>query len=150
MLKAVAKNVVASYHTLFDVEQRVFGAATRYDRVRNWLRCSEQEFDNDALRQQLGHVAQQAADQMPSEDALRTDMQALQEAIHATRFQHRLACDLHRVLGGEKQCKICFGATADTVLMPCGHALCQSCATRVSCCPYCNLSFCSQQRVYYM
>jgi len=150
MLKAVAGNVVASYRTLFEVEQRVFGAATRYDRVSNWLRCSDQEFDNDALREQLGHVAQQAADQMPDEEALGNDMRALQEAIHATRFQHRLACDLHRVLGGEKQCKICFGATADTVLMPCGHALCQSCAKRVSCCPYCNLSFCSQQRVYYM
>lgn len=150
MLKAVAGNVVASYHTLFEVEQRVFGAATRYDRVSNWLRCSDQEFDNDALREQLGHVAQQAVHQMPGEEALGNDMRALQEAIHATRFQHRLACDMHRVLGGEKQCKICFGATADTVLMPCGHALCQSCAKRVSCCPYCNLSFCSQQRIYYM
>lgn len=150
MLKAVAGNVVASYRTLFEVEQRVFGAATRYDRVSNWLRCSDQEFDNDALREQLGHVAQQAADQMSGEEALGNDMRALQEAIHATRFQHRLACDMHRVLGGEKQCKICFGATADTVLMPCGHAMCQSCAKRVSCCPYCNLSFCSQQRVYYM
>ena len=150
MLVAIVARITQDYTHLFDLEQRLLGAADHYDRVRNWLSCSDAEFDDHELREQLATIAQTAADALPSQDQLAADVGAIKKAIAAVKFNRGLARDIHRLLGGEKQCKICFGATADTALVPCGHALCGACAARVSCCPYCNLTFCTKQRIYYM
>ena len=40
---------------------------------------------------------------------------------------------------GSEECKICFSAAINTVLVPCGHrGMCLACAERLDTCPYCK------------
>ena len=50
---------------------------------------------------------------------------------------------------GSEECKICFSAAINTVLVPCGHrAMCLSCAERLDECPYCKAKISLAQQCF--
>ncbi|KAG0589167.1 hypothetical protein KC19_1G000400 [Ceratodon purpureus] len=45
-------------------------------------------------------------------------------------------------------CRICLTNEVDTIVIPCGHVLCQRCSTALSKCPFCRRQVTKCQRIY--
>ena len=151
VVQAVVTDTVHDYTRLFAAETKVFGDAEHCDRVRQWLRCTDAEFDSSAnARQQLEPIANERVENILQDTSFSDEMRGLKQTIRKVKFNQQLVRGVSRLAGGEKQCKICFAGTANVALIPCGHALCDACAKKVSACPYCNLAFCTTQPLFYM
>ena len=48
----------------------------------------------------------------------------------------------------DKECPVCMEKPKNTTLVPCGHRVCDSCATQVRDCPFCKQAFTQTVRNY--
>ena len=69
--------------------------------------------------------------------------QADTESAHAASAQGEVE-QLQRCL----ECCVCLDARVCVLLMPCGHRLCQGCASSVSVCPQCQKTVNSHQAIF--
>lgn len=45
-------------------------------------------------------------------------------------------------------CRVCLTNEVDTIVVPCGHVLCQRCSSAVTRCPFCRHQVTKSQRIY--
>jgi len=163
MAQRLVDDVVAGYKAYFEAEQDVLAVAERYDALQAWAHQSKALFAQadtvegtvSAFDEMVAHYFQTGVD--PSApDTQTTDggvwankMRAAKQAWLDVQAQRHVVDRLQAVVGHACTCKVCFGATVTTALVPCGHTLCKACAEQVGQCPFCNATFYTRQDLYF-
>ena len=60
----------------------------------------------------------------------------------------RIVARLEEVSRAERCCSICMDLPKDTVLVPCGHLYCRTCAASISTCAECRMGIEQRVRAY--
>ena len=163
MAQRLVDDVVAGYKAYFEAERDVLAVAERYDALQAWAHQSKALFDQadtvegavSAFDEMVAHYFQTGVD--PSAPDARTTnggvwankMRAAKQAWLDVQAQRHVVDRLQAVVGHACTCKVCFGATVTTALVPCGHTLCKACAEQVGQCPFCNATFYTRQDLYF-
>ena len=164
MAQRMVDDVVAGYKAYFEAEQDVVAVAERYDALQAWAHQSKELFAKadtvegtvTAFDEMVAQYFQTGIDPRSSAGASHnTDgvwtnkMRAAKQAWLNVQAQRHVVDRLQAVVGHACTCKVCFGATVATVLVPCGHTLCKRCAEQVGQCPFCNATFYTCQDIYF-
>lgn len=163
MAQRLVDDVVAGYKAYFEAERDVLAVAERYDALQAWAHQSKALFAQadtmegtvSAFDEMVAQYFQTGVD--PSApDTQKTDgdvwakkMRAAKQAWLDVQAQRHIVDRLQAVVGHTCTCKVCFGATVTTALVPCGHTLCKACAEQVGQCPFCNATFYTRQDLYF-
>jgi hypothetical protein len=163
MAQRLVDDVVAGYKAYFEAERDVLAVAERYDALQAWAHQSKALFAQadtvegtvSAFDEMVAHYFQTGVD--PSAPDARTTnggvwankMRAAKQAWLDVQAQRHVVDRLQAVVGHACTCKVCFGATVTTALVPCGHTLCKACAEQVGQCPFCNATFYTRQDLYF-
>jgi hypothetical protein len=168
-VEALVKTAIGDYEAFFAAETDIRDAAKQYDLLRNWIASTNELFQSrqiDALDAGAAtpttSTATTLADgkddrftkQLHQQLCSSADWNAKFKAAKQTWTQlcvsrHALT-KIQDAVGGTTGCRICFSDQVSTVLVPCGHVLCEECATRVESCPFCNSQFYARQAIYFL
>ena len=162
MAQRMVEDVVAGYKRYFEAEADVVAVAERYDALQEWAHKSKSLFAEvhsvqgtanafdemvQAYFHSEGEATPSASDDVTGPWA--DKMHRAKEAWLGVQAQRHIVERFQQVVGHQCTCKVCFSATVNAVLVPCGHTLCKVCAEQVHQCPFCNTAFYSVQDVYF-
>lgn len=152
-VRQIVQSAVDDYKNYFEIEKDILETAKRYDSLQTWLRHTRDIFETNDLQP----TAEQTSDlESKLHDYMTNTPEWKKKFIDATHKWKQLCISrqalrtIHELVGGTTCCRICFNKQVKTLLVPCGHVLCDECANRVSCCPFCNTSFYARQEVYFL
>lgn len=152
-VRRIVQSVVDDYQNYFEAEKDILETAKRYDSLQTWLRHTRDIFETNDLQP----TAEQTSDlERKLQDYMNNTPEWKKKIINATHKWKQLCIsrqalrNIHELVGGTTGCRICFNKQVKTLLVPCGHVLCEECSNRVSCCPFCNTSFYARQDVYFL
>ena len=158
MAQTLVDDVVAGYKAYFEAETAIVAVAERYDALQEWAHKSKALFAQadtvdstvsafDTMVKRYFRVDD--GDAPPATGVWADKMRTAKRAWLDVQAQRYVVDRFQAVVGNPCTCKVCFGATVQTVLVPCGHTLCKACANQVGQCPFCNATFYSVQDVYF-
>lgn len=159
LTQTMVDDVVAGYKAYFAAEETIVAVAERYDALQEWAHKSKTLFAQadtvegtasafDEMVQRYFHADAEGASGNDADSVWATKMHAAKQAWLDVQAQRHVVQRFQAVVGTSCTCKVCYGATVGTVLVPCGHTLCKTCATQVNHCPFCNTPFYSTQALY--
>lgn len=152
-VKKLVHDAIADYQVYFEAEKDILEAAKRYDCLETWLKHTRDVFGKQGVApteeqtHELETELQAYMTNTPEWKQKFTDAQKKWNTLCTTRQALR---SIHQLVGGTTGCRICFNKQVKTLLVPCGHVLCEDCANRVTCCPFCNTSFYARQEVFFI
>lgn len=169
MAQRMVDDVVRGYKAYFEAERTIVAVAERYDALQEWAHKSKAlfaqadsvkgtatAFDDmvhsyfrGGLAADATHGPESESDSNSDTGTWATHMQTAKRAWLDVQAQRHIVSRFQAVVGTPCTCKVCFGATVNTVLVPCGHTLCKTCAAQVGQCPFCNATHYSIQDVYF-
>ena len=163
MAQRLVDDVVAGYKAYFEAERDVLAVAERYDALQAWAHQSKALFAQadtmkgtvSAFDEMVAQYFQTGVDlsapntQTTDSSVWANKMREAKQAWLDVQAQRHVVDRLQAVVGHACTCKVCFGATVTTALVPCGHTLCKACAEQVGQCPFCNATFYTRQDIYF-
>lgn len=152
-VREIVHSTIDDYKNYFEAEKDILEAATRYDSLQTWLRHTRDLFETTSLSptaEQTNELEAKLHDYMTNTPEWKTKFIDAKHKWNQLCTSRQAVCSIHQLVGGTTGCRICFNKQVKTLLVPCGHVLCEECANRVSSCPFCNTSFYARQDVYFM
>ena len=152
-IRQLVHDALDDYRLYFEAENDILDSAKRYDSLATWLKHTRDLFTNQGVvpteeqSQELESKLLQYMTNTPEWKKKFTDAQRKWEKLCTTRQALR---GIHQLVGGTTGCRICFNKQVKTLLVPCGHVLCEDCANRVTCCPFCNTPFYARQEMFFV
>lgn len=152
-VRNIVNSAVEDYRVYFEAERDIVESAKHYERLDSWLKHTRDLFDKNGIEpthkqaHELEHKLQDYLSNTPAWQQKFADAKKKWERLCTSRQALRT---IHQLVGGTTGCRICFNKQVKTLLVPCGHLLCEECANRVSSCPFCNTSFYARQNVFFV
>ena len=172
LTNGLVDDVVNGYANYFSTEKEILAVAEHYDALQDWVCKSKTLFTNnnqikpqmklflstfDTMMKQHSEMDTLTVyddgdddndDNQDCADIWSTKIQKSKNAWLDIQSKRVFIERLRGIVGGHCTCKICFDATIQTALVPCGHTLCKQCAEQVGQCPFCNATFYSVQNIF--
>lgn len=151
-LEELVQETIRQYKTFFENEQDIIEMATRYDNLRTWLKHTKEMFNESQIQlsEKAQHNYQDKIQNIISNTNWHSLFEKAKEAWIPLSINRNALQELHNIIGGAMGCRICFNNQVKTLLVPCGHVLCESCVERIDKCPFCHSSFYAKQSIYFM
>ena len=152
-IQRLIDDTIVHYKQYFEAEKDILNTAKRYDNLQTWLKHTRDVFDT----QDVDPTAEQTKDMQTKIESYMNSSEEWAQKFRDAKSKWNQLCvsrqalsSIHQLVGGTAACQICFNKQVKTLLVPCGHVLCEDCANRVTCCPFCNTSFYARQDIFFM
>ena len=151
-LEELVQDSIRLHKTFFEKEKDIIEMAKRYDNIKTWLAHTTEVFQDNHIQiaEEDENKFNEKIHNIISNTNWGSHFEKAKDVWQHLSLNRKVLQELHRTIGGQTGCRICFNKQVSTVLVPCGHVLCETCAGEVCNCPFCHASFCSKQSIYFM
>lgn len=151
-LEHLVREIIQQYRVFFEKEKDIIDMAKRCDHLKTWVQHTKEVFQENQVNLPKHEQGEhnKKIEHMISKTNWAQAFETIKKTWVPLSENRTVIQELHKIIGGPTGCRICFNQQVQTVLVPCGHVLCETCAQEVDHCPFCHSSFYAKQNIYFM